>query len=191
MRVRALLAGAATAAVLALGTATGANATYPAPEDSLSCEDAVVEPGAVFDCTISGPNGSDATLSVTTEGYDVSIAGTVSLTKTITNNTAVFTITLPADADGALAIAAAIDGVPVDAAAVAVSEDGSSGGDGATDGANAGAGTDDNLAATGFESTGLAIAAGGLLIGGAAVLAIGARRKAGSNNAQSRETVSV
>ncbi|MFW2512338.1 LPXTG cell wall anchor domain-containing protein [Demequina sp. SO4-13] len=184
MRVRALLAGAATAAVLALGTATGANATYPAPEDSLQLETSVVEAGASFNVTISGPNGSDATLSITTDGADASIAGTVSLTKLIENNAANFTVTLPEGVSGEVTITAALDGEVVDSSTVTITDGDSAVGGGTTaDG--------DSLAATGADNMGLAVAAGGLLVAGAAALAIGARRKAGSNNLQSRETVSV
>ena len=154
------LASAAFACVLVVAPAAGAFAgpAYPAPENSLACSTATVVNGGTFTCTVGGEEGAEATLSVTTSGADAAIRGTVALTKTIgATNVATFTVTAPPTA-GAIAIAAALDGVAVDSTTVVASASG--------------------LASTGADSSGLGIAAGGLVLMGAGTIMIVRRRRA-------------
>lgn len=154
------LASAALACALIVAPAAGAFAgpAYPAPENSLVCSVATVVIGGTFTCTVGGKEGSDATLGVTTSGPDAAIRGTVSLTKTIgATNAATFTVTAPSTA-GTIAIAAALNGVAVDSTTVVASASG--------------------LATTGTDSSGLGIAAGGLVLMGAGTIMIVRRRRA-------------
>ena len=89
------IASAALAGALVLVPAAGAFAAYPAPGDSLNCSASAVTSGSAFSCTIGGDNGLPATLTVTTSGDNATIAGAVSLTKTIASNVASFSVTAP------------------------------------------------------------------------------------------------
>jgi hypothetical protein len=158
--IRRTLAVGALAAI-ALATPTAALATdYPAQEDSLTCADAQIAPGASTTCEGAGPEGADAALQATTSGANASIAGTVtSDTKTISGGSASFTVTAPAE-EGTIGITLLIDGEAVDTTSILVAEE---------------------LSSTGFENTGLAVGAAVLLVAGAGAVVIGARRRSQQN----------
>lgn len=165
--IRKTIATAAIAGAIVMApTAALAAGTYPAPEDSLTCNKTVTVISTTVDCTIAGPNGAAAQLQTTFAGEDATIAGTVtSAPKTIAANVADFTITAPGVV-GTIGVTGIIDGVAVDTAAVeVVTEVGGSGTD------NGG------LASTGFENAGLAIGAGALLVVGATTVFVAARRR--------------
>ena len=169
MNIRRALAVGALAAFAVAGPATAATATYPAPEDSLTCSETQVTPNSEFSCSIGAAEGAQVQLQVTTSGDDVTIAGTVlSEVKTVSGGSASFDVTVPAN-PGTIGISAIIDGAAVDTTTVVVAAAG--------DDAAAGGG----LAVTGFENTGLAIGAGALLVAGAGAVVITARRRASQN----------
>lgn len=156
---RTLAVGALTLVASAVPAVAFAG-SYPAPQDSLSCSASQVLPGGTLTCAIGGPEGSSAQLQVTTSGANASIAGTVtSEQKVITDGSATFTVTAP-DESGTLGLTALIDGVAVDTSTAIAAAAG------------------EELSATGFQSTGLAIGAGALLVAGAGAVVIGARRRA-------------
>ena len=163
--IRKTLAAAGIAGALVMApTAAFAVGTYPAPADALTCSTTQTPVSTVFNCTIEGPNGSAAQLQTTFSGGDATIAGTVtSAEKTIAANEANFTVTAPGTT-GVIGITGIIDGVAIDTASVDVIAETSTGGDG-------------SLSGTGFENAGLAVGAGVLLVGGAAAIAVAARRR--------------
>ncbi len=152
------LAGAITMAVAGAASA----ATYPAPDAALSCSVATVPTGTVFTCTVGGPNDAVAELCATTSGDNVAIAGTVCSTKPIVSNVAAFTVTAPSTA-GTIGFSATVDDVATNTTTVAVT-------------AAAGA-----LATTGADNTGLALGAGALLVAGAGIVVVAARRRSSLN----------
>ena len=158
---RAIAAVICTGAAIALPVAAAsALPAYPAPGDSLNCSVTQVAPDGTFTCTIGGEDGASATLSADCPGGTALIDGLSSpQTKTIAANVASFTVTAPS-VDCTLGLTAMIDDVAVDSAAVEVSA---------------------TLSATGFENTGLAVGAGALLVIGASVVFITARRRSAQN----------
>ncbi|WP_062299256.1 hypothetical protein [Demequina maris] len=158
----------AGAAVLAPSAAFATD--YTSDESTLTCDATTVEVNETFECTIEGPDGSDAALQATTSGEDAAIAGTVtSATKTITDSVTDYSVTAPGTA-GTIGLTAIVDGEAVDTATVQVVAS-----------SVAGAGTDSELSGTGFENAGLAAGSAVLLVAGAAGVFIGARRRAAQN----------
>ena len=158
--IRRTLATVAVAAA-ALAVPVAASATqYPAPEPGLTCTASQVAPGESADCTITGPDGAAAQLQTTFSGADAEIAGTVtSAAKTITDGEATFTVTAPT-IEGTIGVTGIIDGVAFATASVEVAEE---------------------LSSTGFDNMGLAVGAGALLVAGASVVFVAARRRSAQN----------
>ena len=153
---RALAAIAVAGVALAVPVAASA-VTYPADDATLECTATQVAPGESFECTITAEGGTEAQLQATTSGENASIAGTVtSAPKDITSGSADFTVTAPS-VEGTIGLTAIVDGVVVEQTATVV--------------------VSDQLSGTGFDSLPLAIGAGVLLVGGAAVVFVAARRR--------------
>jgi len=173
---RTIVIAAVAAAVAAAPVAAYAAETYPAPEDSASTSTTIVAPGVSFVVTVEGPTGSLAQIQAIFPGTsDFTIAGTVtSPVKVIANNEANFTVTAPNES-GVMGITVLIDGEPVDTLSITIVAEAGTG----TDGAAVAGG--DELSATGFENSGLAIGAGVLLVAGAGAVFVAARRRSAQN----------
>jgi len=135
--------------------------TYPAPVPTLTCSTAQAVPGASFQCVITGSDGDSAQLQTTFSGANAEIAGTVtSAAKTIAGGEASFTVTAPA-IEGTIGISGIINGAAFDTADVDVAAE---------------------LSGTGFDSMPLAIGAAALLVAGASVVFVAARRRSAANS---------
>jgi hypothetical protein len=158
---RSLAVLAVAGIALAVPATAMATTEYPAPEPTLTCSTTQAQPGTDFECIVTGDEGADAQLQTTFSGADAEIAGTAtSAVKTITGGEASFTVTAPT-IEGTIGITAIVDGVPLStSASVDVSEE---------------------LSSTGFDSMPLAIGAGALLVAGAAVVFVAARRRSSQN----------
>lgn len=157
MLKRSLAVAVIAAATFAAPVAAFADDPYPAPDPGLTCSKGQVQLNESFTCTVTGEEGADATLQATFTGGDVTIAGTTtSAPKTITGGEANFTLTAPG-VTGPIQIVATVDGTQVTAQAQVE--------------------VVDELSSTGFDGMPLAIAAGALLVGGAAVIFVGAARR--------------
>ena len=157
--IRRVIATASAVFVLvAAPVAAQAGTDYPAPEAGVTCSTTQVAPGATFTCTVTGAEDASAVLQATTScEEDATIAGTVtSAPKTITGGEATFTVTAPSSEDCTIAITGFIDDVSVGEATVTVAAE---------------------LSGTGFDGMPLAIGAGVLLVAGASVIFVAARRR--------------
>ncbi len=162
MITRALAAVAVAGIALAVPV-TASAVTYPADDATLECSATQVAPNESFECTITAEGATEAQLQATTSGENASIAGTVtSAPKDITSGTADFTVTAPS-VEGTIGLTAIVDGVAVDETATVTV-------------------AGDSLSGTGFDSTPLAIGAGVLLVAGAAVVFVAARRRSAQNS---------
>ncbi|MFW2512336.1 hypothetical protein ACNI3K_00995 [Demequina sp. SO4-13] len=169
MIIRRTLAIGAIAG-LSLAAPTAAMATYPAPEAELTCATSQTAPGDSFACTSTGADGDEHQLQATTAGEDASIAGTVtSQVKVVDGGSVSWTVTPPSD-QGTVGLSLIVNGVATDTATVVVAEGGDTG-----DGV--GAGTEDGLAATGFDNMGLLVGAGALVVVGGGAAAFAVRRR--------------
>jgi len=158
---RTLAVIAVTGLALAVPAAAFAGTEYPAPEPTLTCDPPQTTPGGTVDCVITGEDGDEAQLQTTFSGADAGIAGTVtSDVKIIAGGEAAFTVTAPS-IEGTIGISGILNGVAFDTADVVVAEE---------------------LSATGFDSMPLAVGAGVLLVAGAAVVFVAARRRSAANN---------
>jgi len=160
--IRRALAAVAVAGVALAVPVTASAVTYPADDATLECSATQVAPNESFECTITAEGGTEAQLQATTAGENASIAGTVtSAPKDITSGTADFTVTAPS-VEGTIGLTAIVDGIVVDETATVI--------------------VTDQLSVTGFDSTPLAIGAGVLLVAGAAVVFVAARRRSSQNS---------
>jgi len=160
--IRRALAAVAVAGIALAVPVTASAVTYPADDATLECSATQVAPNESFECTITAEGATEAQLQATTSGENASIAGTVtSAPKDITSGTADFTVTAPS-VEGTIGLTAIVDGVAVDETATVI--------------------VSDQLSGTGFDSTPLAIGAGVLLVAGAAVVFVAARRRASQNS---------
>jgi len=158
---RSLATLAVTGLALAVPVAAFAATDYPAPPPGLTCSTTQAAPGTTFTCTITGEDGDNAQLQTTFSGADATIAGTVtSAAKTITAGEANFTVTAPS-IEGTIGISGIINEVAFATADVDVAEE---------------------LSGTGFDGMPLAVGAGVLLVAGAAVVFVGARRRSAANS---------
>jgi LPXTG-motif cell wall-anchored protein len=181
MNVRRTTATLALTGVLALAPAAAAMAdTYPADEPNMTVSAGTeVTPGQGFTTTISAPNGTPVTLTISSDssgvtGGDIEIAGTASLTKTAgeqgVDNAAVFTVTMHAPGTFNL--------VATDAAGnVLASQTMTVAGDAVGGGDEADAGTISALPVTGGEVVLYTIGAGLLIAAGTAVVVTARRRR--------------
>ena len=161
----------ATLAVTGLALATPAaafaiNTDYPAPAPALSCSTAQAAPGSTFTCTATGQLNADAILTTDFPGATAEIAGTDTKTQALstpTSNvnegTTTFSITAPS-IEGDITITLSVNQQSPDGVAVEVSSE---------------------LSGTGFDSMPLAVGAGVLLVAGAAVVFVAARRRSAQN----------
>ncbi len=155
---------------LAFAPAAAASAeTYPAPDGALTCSVTETPVDTTFTCTITSDTGVEAQLQTTFSGDDATIAGTVtSEPVALAEGTAEFTVTAPS-ITGTIGITGIVDETAVDTASVVVVAESSTGGSG-------------GLSGTGFENQALAIGAGALLLGGATVVYIAARRRSAARS---------
>ena len=156
---RSLATIAVTGLALAVPVAAMAT-TYPAPEPTLTCDTAQAAPGTTFECIITGEDGDSAQLQTTFAGANAEIAGTVtSAAKTVAGGEASFVVTAPS-IEGTIGVTGILNQVAFDTADVEVAEE---------------------LSGTGFDGMPLAIGAGALLVAGAAVVFVAARRRSNTN----------
>jgi hypothetical protein len=142
------------------------NTDYPAPPPALTCDTAQVAPGATFNCEVTGQLNADAILTTDFPGATAEIAGTDTKTQALstpTSNvnegTTTFSITAPT-IEGDITITVSVNGESPDGVAVEVASE---------------------LSGTGFDSMPLAVGAGVLLVAGAAVVFVAARRRSAHN----------
>lgn len=159
--IRRTIAAAGAAGVLALTPAIAFADTYPPVSEALMCEDLELAPDESATCFVYGPEGGLAEVTFShptgtpTAEY---VAGSVTVSGAITGTDAEFEVTAPNEL-GTISVTATVDGQATNAVAIAVVAE------------------DASLPRTGFENAGLAIGAGALLVGGAAAVAIAARRR--------------
>lgn len=153
---RSLATLAVTGLAFAAPVAAFASTDYPVPPPGLTCSTAQAAPGSSFTCTVTGDPAADATLTTTFSGADAAIAGTVTSAPRLVGATgAVFTITAPT-IEGTIGISAVVGQVSAGTADVDVAEE---------------------LSGTGFNGMPLAVGAGVLLVAGASVVFVAARRR--------------
>ncbi|MGC4175649.1 hypothetical protein [Demequina sp.] len=158
---RSLATVAVAGLTFAAPVAAFAGTDYPAPEAGVTCDSTQVAPNESFNCTVTG-EGTNAALQATTSGENASIdiAGTeTSADNPLVDGEASFVVTAPS-VEGTIGITGLIDGEAVGTADVDVAEE---------------------LSGTGFDSMPLAVGAGVLLVAGAAVVFVGARRRSAQN----------
>jgi len=153
---RVLATVAVTGMLFVVPAVAFAASPYPAPDQTLKCSTAQAPPSTTFTCTITGTNGDAAQLQTTFDGADAAIAGTVtSSPRTIAGGKATFTVTAPA-IPGTIGISGIINQVTFDSASVDVA---------------------DELSSTGFDGMPIAVGAAVLLVAGAGIIVVGARRR--------------
>ena len=153
---RSLATLAVTGLAFAVPVAAFASTDYPVPPPGVTCSAAQVAPGATFTCTVTGDPVANAVLTTTFSGADATIAGTVNSAPRLVGATgAVFTVTAPT-IEGTIGISAVVGQEPAGSVEVEVAA---------------------QLSGTGFDGTPLAVGAGVLLVAGAAVVFVAARRR--------------
>jgi len=162
--IRKTLAAVVVAgAAFAVPVAAVAAPAYPADSASIECSATQVETGQAFTCTVSSPDGgTNATLTADASTGTPTVAAADSATKALVGGEAQFTVTAPSEVSD-LIISAQIDG---DAVAGTLTVEVLAEGE---------------LSGTGFDSMPLAIGAAVLLVGGAAVVFVAARRRSAQN----------
>ncbi len=171
MKIRYVGALALAGAMTLAPTAAFA-AEYPANTPVLVCDSATFVAGQVINCQITGPSGTVIDFTVQLGG------GVLSETKTLGATPTSFSFTVPGGIDSNVMAEASVSGDVVDTAtftpaAVTTTEVLSDGPVTAVETAST------PLAATGFESTAMAIG-GGLLLAGGVVTVVVATRRTGS-----------
>jgi hypothetical protein len=163
--IRKTLAAVAVAgATFAVPAAAFAAPTYPADTASIECSALQVPVNDTFTCTVTSPDGgTNVTLTVTASVGTPTVAAADSATKPLVGTEAQFTVTAPGEVSD-LIISADVDGNAVPGSVTVEVLD------------------EDELSGTGFDSMPLAVGAGVLLVGGAAVVFAAARRRSAQNS---------